>query len=83
MIDDISVDYGGGGPVSILQGGKPAAVSLSVSFTEMDIETAGDYSGGLEPPTVTGTNTEGATTAQGTATTETTPPAPAGSGPSF
>ena len=29
MISNVSVDYGGGGLVSIIKGGKPAAVNLS------------------------------------------------------
>ena len=49
MVSDVSVDYGGGGIVSILQGGLPAKVTLSMTFNEMQIHTADEYPDGLEP----------------------------------
>jgi hypothetical protein len=45
MISNVSVDYGGGGLVSIIKGGKPAAVNLSLSLTELEIWTEEDYTG--------------------------------------
>lgn len=52
MVSDVSVDYGGGGIVSILQGGVPAKVTLSMTFNEMQIHTSEEYPDGLiaEPP---------------------------------
>lgn len=44
MISNVTVDYGGGGgTVSIIKGGVPAAVTLSISFSEVQIQTAEDY----------------------------------------
>jgi len=43
MITDFSVDYGAGGGVAMMRGGKPAGVTLSISLTELEIETAHDY----------------------------------------
>lgn len=44
MIDNVSVDYtGGGSQVSIIKGGVPASVTLSISFKELTIQTAEDY----------------------------------------
>lgn len=44
MIDNVTVDYTGGGSlVSIIKGGVPASVTLSVSFKELTIQTAEDY----------------------------------------
>lgn len=43
MITEFSVDYGAGGGVAIMKGGKPAGVTLSMSMTELEIETAHDY----------------------------------------
>lgn len=43
MISNVTVDYGGGGQVSILKGGKPVAVSLSITFNELSIHTKEDY----------------------------------------
>lgn len=45
MITSFNVDYGGGGLVSIVKGGKPAAVNLSISLTELEIHTTEDYGG--------------------------------------
>lgn len=43
MIQSVNVDYGGGGMPEIIKGGKPAVVSLSVTFSELQINTAEDY----------------------------------------
>jgi len=44
MISDVTVDYSGGGPqVSIIKGGVPASVTLSITFKELSIQTAEDY----------------------------------------
>jgi len=43
MIQSVNVDYGGGGMPEIIKGGKPAVVSLSVTFSELQIHTAEDY----------------------------------------
>ena len=47
MITDFSVNYGAGGLVSIVKGGKPAGVSLSMNMMELDIHTADEF--GVEP----------------------------------
>ena len=50
MIGQINVDYGVGGMPEIIKGGRPAAVSLSISFSELQIQTSEDYGGtGLKP----------------------------------
>lgn len=43
MITEFGVDYGAGGSVAIMRGGKPAGVTLSMSLTELEIETSHDY----------------------------------------
>jgi len=43
MISNVTVDYGAGGQVSILKGGKPVAVTLSITFNELSIHTKEDY----------------------------------------
>ena len=53
MVNEFSVDYGGGGVVSIIKGGKPARVTLSMSLSELQIHTADDYEDGLSPETET------------------------------
>ena len=54
MIDNVTVDYtGGGNQVSIIKGGVPASVTLSISFKELTIQTAEDYGAApIEPITV-------------------------------
>jgi len=50
MVAQVSVNYSaGGGITAIAKGGVPAAVSLSMSFQELDIETADDWTSGLLP----------------------------------
>jgi hypothetical protein len=44
MIDQVTVSYTPQG-LSILKGGRPSAISLTVDFTETDIHTAEDYEG--------------------------------------
>jgi hypothetical protein len=54
MIDNVSVDYtGGGNQVSIIKGGVPASVTLSISFKELTIQTAEDYGAKPLPPAAT------------------------------
>jgi hypothetical protein len=43
MISNVTVDYGAGGMPEIIKGGVPAAVSLSISFSEIQIHTQDDY----------------------------------------
>jgi hypothetical protein len=43
MITEMQVDYGAAGGVSIMKGGKPASVQLSMTMSELEIETAHDY----------------------------------------
>ena len=45
MISDVTINYTSNG-LSILKGGKPASVSLTIRLKEMDIHTANDYGGG-------------------------------------
>lgn len=52
MVQSVGVDYGAAGSVSIMRGGKPAAVSLTLQMTELEIETAHDYGAGM-PETIT------------------------------
>lgn len=43
MVSSFTVDYGAGGGVAIMKGGKPAGVSIMMSLTELEIQTAHDY----------------------------------------
>ena len=43
MISNIDVSYGSGGSVGILSGGLPNAVTLTISFQELSIQTSDDY----------------------------------------
>lgn len=43
MVTDITIDYGAGGPIAVIEGGKPAGINLSISFSELAIHTAEDY----------------------------------------
>ena len=43
MCTGIDVDYAGGGDMVIAEGGRPAAVTLSMSFSELVIHTQDDY----------------------------------------
>ena len=54
MIRSVHVEYGSQGIVSIVKGGKPGNVSLSIDLVELDIHTAEDYGGvGSTVPQVT------------------------------
>jgi len=46
MVTNMTVDYGAGGNLAIMKGGKPAGVSISLQLQELQIETADDYSVG-------------------------------------
>jgi hypothetical protein len=43
VIKSVNIDYGPGGGVSIMKGGKPAGVTLQLEMQELQIETAEDY----------------------------------------
>jgi len=50
MVTEFTVDYGAGGGVAIMTGGKPAGVNIALNLTELEIETAHDYGAvGNEP----------------------------------
>jgi hypothetical protein len=49
MVTNFTVDYGAGGTLGIMQGGRPAGVNISISLQELQIETANDY-GATSPP---------------------------------
>lgn len=48
MIQNVTVDYGGAGIVSIIKGGKPAAVTLNITMMELEIHTEEEYIGGVD-----------------------------------
>jgi len=43
MVTNFTVEYGAGGTMALLKGGKPAGVTISLSMQELAIETAEDY----------------------------------------
>ena len=43
MVTEFSVDYGAGGGVAIMKGGKPAGVQISMTMQELEAENAHDY----------------------------------------
>jgi hypothetical protein len=43
MCDNITIDYGASGEIIIAEGGVPQGVKLSMSFKELEIQTAEDY----------------------------------------
>lgn len=45
MLKSVGVNFTPSGGLSILKGGKPSAVSLTLQFDEMDIHTSEDYGG--------------------------------------
>jgi len=45
MCDSFNVDYGASGEIVIAEGGVPQGVKLSMSFKELEIQTAEDYPG--------------------------------------
>ena len=46
---NIDVSYGSGGSIGILSGGLPNAVTLTISFQELSIQTAEDYELSIAP----------------------------------
>jgi hypothetical protein len=45
MVDNINIDYGASGEIIIAEGGVPQGVKLSMTFKELEIQTAHDYEG--------------------------------------
>jgi|TARA_B110000967_G_scaffold98273_1_gene100934 hypothetical protein len=45
MVTSLTVDYGAGGTVAIMEGGRPAGVNIAMTFQELQIETSNDYTG--------------------------------------
>lgn len=43
MLTNVTAQYGSEGNISMLKGGKPSLVNLTLSFTELNIHTAEDY----------------------------------------
>lgn len=43
MVTNVTIDYGAGGMMAILKGGKPAGVTINLAMQELSIETAEDY----------------------------------------
>ena len=43
MVTSMTVDYGAGGNLAIMQGGRPAGVNIAITLQELQIETAEDY----------------------------------------
>ena len=46
MCANLTIDYGASGEIIVAEGGVPQGVKLSMSFKELEIQTAQDY---LEP----------------------------------
>jgi hypothetical protein len=57
MVTSLNVDYGAGGTLGIMQGGRPAGVNISISLQELQIETANDY-GAVSPSAAKGATLE-------------------------
>lgn len=53
MVTNMTVDYAAGGTLGIMQGGRPAGVSITISLQELQIETANDY-GAVSPANAAG-----------------------------
>ena len=51
MIQNITVNYAAGGTVSIMKGGKPQGVNISLQMQEMQIQTAEDFGADRPSPT--------------------------------
>jgi hypothetical protein len=45
MVDNINIDYGASGEIVIAEGGVPQGVKISMTFKELEIQTAEDYEG--------------------------------------
>lgn len=43
MVKDMTVDYGAGGTLGVMKGGRPAGVNIALTFQELQIETAEDH----------------------------------------
>ena len=43
MCDNLTIDYGASGEIVVAEGGVPQGVKLSMSFKELEIQTAEDY----------------------------------------
>lgn len=44
MCDNLTIDYGASGEIIVAEGGVPQGVKLTMSFKELEIQTAEDYS---------------------------------------
>ena len=42
MVTSVNIDYGAGGNLAIMKGGRPAGVSIQITLQELQIETAND-----------------------------------------
>jgi len=45
MVDNINIDYGASGEIIIAEGGVPQGIKVSMTFKELEIQTAHDYEG--------------------------------------
>jgi hypothetical protein len=45
MVDNINIDYGASGEIIIAEGGVPQGIKVSMTFKELEIQTADDYEG--------------------------------------
>jgi len=59
IVSDFGVDYGAGGGVSIMKGGKPAGVNLSLTLQELEIHTSEDYGDDVRDSEIEGVVNEG------------------------
>ena len=41
--DNLTIDYGASGEIIVAEGGVPQGVKLTMSFKELEIQTAEDY----------------------------------------
>jgi len=57
MVTNMTVDYGAGGNLAIMQGGRPAGVNISITLQELQIETANDF-GAVSPTPMEGRSFE-------------------------
>ena len=72
MIQNVTVDYGAGGMPEIMKGGVPAAVTLTITFSEIQIQTAQDY-GADEPIVEAAVKQDFAAAGEASGTNATTP----------
>ena len=59
MISAVEVDYSGGNDMAVMQGGRPAGVTLSFTVNELGIHTADDYEAKVETDAPPATETDG------------------------